>query len=231
MPQQQRPSTLLSVDDHELVRLGLRQVIVQHFADRFEVAEARSLEQALLFLERRVDEVLLVLLDLNLGDVRGLAGLKLLRQRYPALPIVVVSGTHDPRVREEALAHGAWGYVGKADNAGPGGLLDTIERIATLLASPLPANPSAGHVPAPAGAPARRSSGANGSLPRARELPPGVRLTGRQVQVLELILGGLDNQAIAVETGLALGSVKNAVSTVFLAFNVRSRAELIRLFA
>ncbi len=69
------------------------------------------------------------------------------------------------------------------------------------------------------------------ALARSKRLRPGIRLTDRQVQVLELILGGLDNQAIATETGLALGSVKNCVSTVFLAFNVRSRAELIGLFA
>ncbi len=224
MPQEQRPRTLLSVDDHELVRLGLRQVIAQHFGERFELAEAHSLEQALRFLEHRAHEVLLVLLDLNLGDARGLAGLKLLRQRHPALPIVVVSGTHDPRVREEALAHGAWGYVGKADgHGGPDGLLEAIERTAARL--------SAGRSPAPGRGAAPRAGAAGAAPSHARELPPGIRLSGRQIQVLELILGGLDNQAIATETGLALGSVKNCVSTVFLAFNVRSRAELIRLFA
>lgn len=124
MSENQRGKTILAVDDHELVRLGLRQVIVQHFADRFQVADAHSLEQALRFLKERAEQVFLLLLDLNLGDTRGLAGLKLLRQRYPQLPIVVVSGTHDPRVREEALAHGAWGYFCKTgDTDGLKGML------------------------------------------------------------------------------------------------------------
>ena len=49
------------------------------------------------------DRYLLILLDLNLGDTRGLAGLQLLRKLYPGLPVFVVSGTHDPRVREGIL--------------------------------------------------------------------------------------------------------------------------------
>ncbi len=210
MSENQRCKTILAVDDHELVRMGLRQLIVQHFADRFHVADAHSLEQALLFLKQRAEEVFLLLLDLNLGDTRGLTGLKLLRQRYPQLPIVVVSGTHDPRVREEALAHGAWGYFCKTgDTDGLKGMLAAIESAAT-----------ASHRP-----------GKHGAAARSQNLRPGVRLTDRQVQVLELLLSGLDNQAIAAETGLVLGSVKNCVSTIFLVFNVRSRAELIGLFS
>jgi DNA-binding NarL/FixJ family response regulator len=205
MPDTDRRPTVLAVDDHELVRVGLRQVIVQHFGDRFHVADAPSLEQALVFLKQRAEDVFLLLLDLNLGDTRGLAGLRLLRQQYPQLPIAVVSGSHDPRVREEALAHGALGYFSKTGDSGDlAALLEAIERA---------------------------SAGEQGAPPRRAALPPGVRLTSRQVQVLELVLGGLDNRAIALETGLALGSVKNCVSALFLDFNVRSRAELIRLFA
>lgn len=192
----------MTVDDHELVRLGLRQVIVQHFADRFQVEEAHSLEQALQFLARRAEDVFLLLLDLHLGDARGLAGLKLLGRLYPGLRVVIVSGTHDARVREEALAHGALGYFCKTGDASDlTGLLDTIERAAQ--------GPATARVAAPSSVP----------------------LSHRQIQVLELLLNGLDNRAIAAETGLALGSVKNCVSAIFLSFNVRSRAELIGRFS
>lgn len=203
MPDTQRPRTLLAVDDHALVRLGLRELIQRQFGGRFDVEEAPNLEHALRFLQQRADEVLLLLLDLNLGDARGLAGLRLLRQRYPRLRVAVVSGTLDARVRDEALALGALGYFRKTGDAQDlAGLLDTIARTAEAPAVP--------KLPAPTTA---------------------QRLTPRQVQVLELLLGGLDNQAIATETGLALGSVKNCVSAVLLAFNVRSRAELMGLFA
>lgn len=221
MPDQQRPGTILAVDDHELVRVGLRQVIVQHFADRFHVAEAPTLEQALLFLKQRAEDVFLLLLDLNLGDTRGLAGLQLLRRLYPHLPIIVVSGTNDARVREEALAQGAWGYFCKTGDTGDlKGLLEAIERAAADPSAEKDGTTSAAHHPEP-----------HDALARSKHLRPGLRLTGRQIQILELLLDGLDNQSIARETGLALGSVKNCVSTIFLDFNVRSRAELIRLFS
>lgn len=213
MSDQQRRRTILTVDDHELVRVGLRQVIVQHFADRFNVEDAQSLEQALVFLKQRADEVFLLLLDLNLGDTRGLAGLQLLRKRYPQMPIAVVSGTHDARVRDEAIAQGAVGYFSKTGDTGDlKGLLDTIE------------NTHAGRTAAPP------RTADQGPLTRCKDLKPGIRLTSRQIQVLELLLSGLDNQAIARETGLALGSVKNCVSSIFLDFNVRSRPELLKLF-
>lgn len=212
MAQDQQRRTILAVDDHELVRMGLRQVIVQRFAERFTVADAHSLEQALLFLKHRADDVFLLLLDLNLGDTRGLVGLELLRQLYPHLPIAVVSGTHDPLVRDEVLARGALAYFCKTGDAGDlQGLLDAVDSAAALVS------------PGPAGAAA---------TPRADTHKPqaSMRLSSRQIQVLELLLSGLDNTAIALETGLALGSVKNCVSAIFLAFNVRSRAELTRLF-
>lgn len=216
MSDQQRRRTILTVDDHELVRVGLRKVIVQHFADRFNIEDAQSLEQALVFLKQRADAVFLLLLDLNLGDTRGLAGLQLLKKLYPLMPIAVVSGTHDARVRDEALAQGAVGYFSKTGDTGDlKGLLDIIE------------NAHAGRTPCHLGT---APQGDQSPLSRCKDLKPGIRLTNRQIQVLELLLSGLDNQAIARETGLALGSVKNCVSSIFLDFNVRSRPELLKLF-
>lgn len=202
--------TILTVDDHELVRLGLRAALGSHFGQRFEVDEAQSLEEALGWLQACADELVLVLLDLQLGDTRGLAGLQMLRQCYPRLPVIVVSGTRDDRVREEALVHGASAYICK--NGGDRGLPDLLLAVEKVAA--------------------QTWDGAVAPRPTVR-MPMGYdsKLGKRQVQVLELILAGHDNQAIVWETGLTLGSVKNCVSSIFLVFNVRSRAELIGLFA
>jgi DNA-binding NarL/FixJ family response regulator len=215
--------TILTVDDHELVRLGLRSLIRQHFGDRFTVADAHSLEQALLFLKDNAADVFLLLLDLHMSDTRGLAGLQLLHQRYSQLPVIVVSGTNDPRVREEALGHGAIAYFCKTGDAGGlAGLLDTVENLAdrSMLRGSSDAlrddkNTAVG----------KNSPDRNSLVYRT-----DMKLSRRQIQILELILSGRDNQAIAHETGLTLGSVKNCVSSIFLNFNVRSRAELIGLF-
>lgn len=203
------PRTILIVDDHALVRAGLRSVIVQRFGDRHPLAEAASLAEALAFLDARAADVFVLLLDLHLPDVRGLAGLQLVRQRHPRLPVIVVSGLQDARIQEEAALHGAVAYLCKTgEESGLAALLDRLDTLSHAAPQPLPAGER-----------------------RLPELNVPGRLTKRQVQVLELLLAGRDNQAIAHETGLTLGSVKNIVSSVFLVFNVRSRAELIGLFS
>jgi DNA-binding NarL/FixJ family response regulator len=207
--------TILTVDDHELVRLGVRAALASHFGDRFGVDEAPSLEDALAWLRGNAGETLAVLLDLNLGDTRGLAGLQLLRDSYPQLPVIVVSGTRDDRVRDEALVHGARAYICKTgSDSGLPEMLRAIEKIALQ-----PGDGSPPPVPLP------------GQRPTRATVKQDSRLGKRQVQVLELLLAGQDNEAIVRETGLTLGSVKNCVSSIFLVFNVRSRAELIGLFA
>ncbi|HEY8605586.1 MAG TPA: response regulator transcription factor [Noviherbaspirillum sp.] len=210
--------TILAVDDHELVRVGLRSVLLQHFGERFQVEEAQSLEQALVFLKDHADEVFLLLLDLHLGDTRGLAGLALLRQRYPRLPVIIVSGLQEERVREKAAMLGAVAFVSKSGDGGSlSGLLTAVEDLAAGRLG-MPSDP--GHAPSVPGLGADAAARVSGAA-----------LSKRQIQILELILAGHDNQQIAHETGLALGSVKNSVSSIFLVFNVRSRAELIGLFA
>lgn len=203
-----RPRLLL-IDDHLLVRLGVRTLVAQHFDDRLEIDEAGTLEQGLALLQHAPQHIVLVVLDLQLPDAKGFAGLQIIRRDHPSLPVVVLSGAQDARVREEALRLGATAYVSKTADAGQmQGLVEVLRR---QLLHPAAAN----------------------ALPRpavALQAAEGLGLSPRQIQVLELLLAGMDNQAIAAETGLTLGTVKNCVSSIFLGFNVRSRAELVGLF-
>ncbi|MFT3717139.1 response regulator transcription factor [Pseudorhodoferax sp.] len=200
---------LLVVDDHALVRLGVRTLVAQQFPGQFEVAEAGTLEQGLAQLRAAPGGIALVLLDLQLPDAKGFAGLRILRRDHPGVPVVVLSGAQDVRIREEALRLGARAYIGKsADAGGMGAWVEVLRQQAVAPAAAGGASPAA----------------------EALRTAHGMGLSPRQVQVLELLLAGLDNQAIAEETGLTLGTVKNCVSSVFLGFNVRSRAELLGLF-
>src|SRR3546814_15024390 len=100
---------VLIVDDHPLVRDGLRSVIAISF-DNIEIFEAATLDEAVSLLEKQ-DNFDLILLDLNIPDVRRLDGLKLLRDRFPILPVVMVSGAFDRAIVQEALAAGAAGFL------------------------------------------------------------------------------------------------------------------------
>ncbi len=75
----------------------------------------------------------------------------------------------------------------------------------------------------PASAPARRFPSA-ATYDRIAELGP------RHLEILELVLSGCSNQEISNATHLSLGTVKNYVSTILLALDVKSRAHLISLF-
>jgi DNA-binding NarL/FixJ family response regulator len=201
---------LLIIDDHLLVRLGVQTLVAQHFEGRLVIEEAGTLEQGLALLQRARAQIVLVVLDLQLPDAKGFAGLQIVRRDHPELPLVVLSGAQDARVREEALRLGATAYVSKTADAGQ------MQALVEVLRRQLQ-NPATTVTPAVRPAVALQAA-------------EGLGLSPRQVQVLELLLAGLDNQAIAGETGLTLGTVKNCVSSVFLGFNVRSRAELVGLF-
>lgn len=202
---------LLVIDDHALVRMGVRTLVMQQFADVYAVDEAGTLEQGLALLAQAQGRIVLVLLDLQLPDAKGFAGLRILRRDHPGVPVVVLSGAQDLRIREEALRLGAGAYISKSADAGA---MDAwVEVLRQHADGPSPP-------PAPSAAPGAA----------ALRTAQGLGLSPRQVQVLELLLAGMDNQAIAAETGLTLGTVKNCVSSVFLGFNVRSRAELLGMF-
>ena len=92
---------VLITDDHPLFREALRSAATEAFSEGVTV-EARSLEEALQQVEGHGDFDL-VLLDLSMPDTQGFHGLLTLRNRFPKLPVLVVSGMEDHRIIAEAL--------------------------------------------------------------------------------------------------------------------------------
>ena len=103
---------VLIVDDHPLVRDGLRTVIAVAF-DQTELFEAASISEAATIIQREGDFDL-VMLDLNMPDAHGFSGLAQLREQFPALPIVIVSGAVEAGLVQGALANGAAGFIPKS---------------------------------------------------------------------------------------------------------------------
>jgi len=201
--------TVLLVDDHELVRLGVETLLRDLGPVQCETVHCMSLAEArdICAGGRTFD---LVLLDLNLCDSKGLQGLRALRASYPQLPVAVLSATQDEFVVQQAQAMGARGYLLKTW---------TPEQMRSALCAMLLA-PQEGAA-APDRAP--RAAGRH-SVDRVAELGP------RHLEILELLLSGCSNREIATTTNLSVSTVKNYVSAIFLAMDVRSRAHLISLF-
>src|SRR5437868_7462536 len=103
---------LLLVDDHALFREGVALLLASLEPD-VEILQAGSCADALHVLERAGD-IDIVLMDLQLPDASGVAGIRMVRQQYPELPLVAVSSSEDKSVVLEALDAGAMGFVPKS---------------------------------------------------------------------------------------------------------------------
>jgi DNA-binding NarL/FixJ family response regulator len=201
---------LLVVEDHALVREGLVRLLGQ-IEDQTKVFDAADFESALTVLDNE-GEFDLVLLDLALPGIDGFAGLDILRRRYPAMPVAVVSAFDDTPTITRVMNLGASGFIPKAFSG---------ESLLTAVREVL-----AGNLYRPCGQPGSR-------LDDAKPLPPakvGVRpdeigLTDRQAQVLALMVRGLSNRDIADQLELSEGTVKIHATAVFKALGVTSRTQ------
>ena len=100
---------LLVVEDHALVREGLVRLLGQ-IEEEATVLESEDFESALTVLDNE-GEFDLVLLDLALPGIDGFAGLDILRRRYPAMPVAVVSAFDDTPTITRVLNLGASGFI------------------------------------------------------------------------------------------------------------------------
>src|ERR1044071_8863542 len=114
---------VLLVDDHEIVRKGLRAILDDRFAG-IEVAEASSGDQALVALAQPFDAVIL---DLSMPGRSGLGLLSEIKHRYPKLPVLIMSLHGEEQFAVRALRAGASGYLTKS--AASEQLVTAFERI------------------------------------------------------------------------------------------------------
>ena len=195
---------VLIADDHPLVRDALARVVRQVDPDS-RVEEVGDFESLVACVERAAPGLLL--LDLNMPGMDGLAGLRRLRERYPSLAIVVASGQDDPVTIRTVLGTGASGFISKSDP--PQTLINALRLVASggvYVSARLLADGHAGNVP---------------RGPDASELTP------RQRDVLDLLLLGHPNKQIARALGLTEGTVKIHIAAILRALQARNRTEAV----
>jgi DNA-binding NarL/FixJ family response regulator len=200
---------VLIVDDHALIRDALRRVLEQ-LGREVTVFEAGDCDRAFALIEAQ-PELELVLLDLNLPGMHGLAALGELRTRYPAVSVVVISAAEDRASVTQALDHGAMGYIPKSSSN-------------EVLASALRLVLSGGiYIP-----PAILGAAEPVLQPGGAKLRPSdLGLTERQSQILTLLMQGKSNKLICRELDLAESTVKNHVTHVLKTLSVTSRTQAV----
>ena len=206
---------ILLSDDHGLIREAVRSVLQELVPDA-SVLEASDGRGTVERIEQNPD-IDLVLLDLNLPDRDGLALLGELRTRHPAMSVVVLSAFQDQPTIRQVLRLGALGFIPKNTDRDV-----MINALRLVLAGGIYIPREALDQPA-AGA----ASNGKAQADLRRRLPPGLALTGRQIEVLTLVMEGKSNKAISRQLDVAEHTVKNHVTAIFRALNVTNRTEAV----
>ena len=191
--------TVFLVDDHEVVRRGLAE-LVDADDDMRVVGQAENRSQALARIPALRPDV--VLLDVRLPDGSGIDVCRQLRTRMPDLKCLIVTSFRDERAMRAAAAAGARGYVVK-DIRGMA-LMEAVREVGAGRTLPLP------------DAPVRP--------PRRRD-PLPEDLTAQERRLLALLGEGLTNRQIAARMFLAEKTVKNYVSRLLAKLGVERRTQ------
>lgn len=194
---------IVIADDHPLFRSALAHAVGKVWVGA-AIIEASSAAEARAALQDGGAEALL--LDLHMADSSGLSVLMDLRQDYPALPIVIVSASEEPRVSAAAAQLGAAGFIPKSSS------LDAMrEGLAAVQGGD-------GWFP-------ESSAADDDDLARIASLTPAQR------RILGAIRQGLLNKQIAYELAISEATVKAHITAILRKLGVNSRTQAVLLAA
>jgi two-component system, NarL family, invasion response regulator UvrY len=197
---------ILIVDDHPIVRAGLRRLLTAE--PEFEVLEAASGREALRSFKEQQPE--LVALDLNLPDIGGLEVLTRLKAIVPDARVLVLSMHDDETHVTRALRAGAAGYITKS--ARPEELVEAIRRVA-LGRTYIEREVAEGLI-----------------FASVRASPDPLKdLSSRDIEILRQLAAGRTLSQIADMVGIGYKTAANTCSRIKTKLGVASTAELIRV--
>jgi DNA-binding NarL/FixJ family response regulator len=196
---------ILVIDDHALVREGLRQVL-RGLDEHVEVLQAGTCEMGFAQAESHPD-LDLILLDYHLPDMTGLAALDVFARDYPELPIVVLSGSANLQIMRQVLASGAAGFVTKS------GVSDELLKAVRLVMDGGEYLPPELDIAAAA---------VTSSMGEARST-----LTNKQEQVLQELLDGRSNREIGEALAVSEETIKSHVAAILRHFEVQNRTQAV----
>ncbi|MEV4558854.1 response regulator transcription factor [Kitasatospora sp. NPDC049285] len=204
MPDTTSPIRVLLVDDHQVVRRGLRTFL--EVQDDIEVVgEAADGAEAVEQAAALAPDV--VLMDLKMPNVDGIEALRLLRERGSGARVLIVTSFTEHRTMVPALRAGAAGYVYKdVDPEALAGAIRSVHSGHVLLQPELAAALLAEDTPA---------------VPQGR----GGNLTDREREVLSHIADGRSNREIARTLHLSEKTVKTHVSNILMKLDVADRTQ------
>lgn len=207
---------ILVIDDHPLIREAVRNVLGR-LGESIVALEAADCDSALRIVDEHPD-LDLILLDLGLPGTSGMDALGMLRERHPAVPVVVLSANDDRDTVVEALDRGAMGFIPKSSSN------EVMLSALRLVLSGGVYLPSKTFISDRASAQSAMPATAAGTFPMS---VADLGITERQLQVLALIVQGKPNKLICRELGLAESTVKIHVTAILKALKVTNRTQAV----
>jgi DNA-binding NarL/FixJ family response regulator len=192
------------VDDHEVVRLGLKNLLERR-SDWKVVAEAGTVAEAV----RKADEYQpdIVVMDIRLSDGNGIEACREIVKMHPKMKVIMLTSFAEDDLLFSAISAGAIGYVLKQV-----GNDDLIRAIETVARGEALLDPSVtGQVLA--------------KLRESTRTEAFLTLSEQELKVLALIAHGKTNKEIAASLHLGEGTVRNYVSSIFSKLGLSNRAE------
>lgn len=202
-----KKTSLLIVDDHQVVRLGL-QALLNVESDFEVIGQAGTADDAVMAVERLHPQV--VLMDLRMPGRSGVEACREIKQRWPDIHVIMLTSYADDELVLEAISAGAEGYVLKKVEGG--NLVEVIRAVArgeAVLDSAVTQKLLA-HV-------RQAEHELSGLAFRS--------LSEREIEVLALVSQGKTNAEIAQQLSLSEKTVGNHISTIFDKLGVTNRIE------
>jgi DNA-binding NarL/FixJ family response regulator len=206
---------LAIVDDHDLAREGLRDMLADA-PDIEVIGEATNGREALLLCSRLRPDLLLM--DVRMPEMDGLAATREIKQRYPGISVLMVTMHENPDYLLEALKAGAAGYVLKD---APKREVVTAVRQVREGESPLNAALAVRLLKRLTA----EGKGREGRTAHGEE--PAQPLTRRELEVMGLMKRGLTNRQIAQELVISPGTAKNHVEHIIAKLGVSDRTQAV----
>ena len=226
------PRRVLIADDHELIRDGFRRMLA--YEEEFEVVgEASDGREAVELCQKLEPD--LVLMDVRMPEMDGLAATRAIKANQPEVGVLVVSTYENVDYLFEAIKAGAAGYVLK--DAPTTRLVNAMRRVVkgeTPLNQEMAARlirrlAREGELPPPP-PPAQPAAAQEETRPAAAapgEPPPLGDLTPRELEVLQLLAQGRSNPQIAEELSITRGTAKIHVQHIIGKLGVSDRAQAV----
>lgn len=200
--------SVLIVDDHSIVREGLRSLLEKY--EEFEIiGEAKNGKEAIAMDDKFSPDV--IFMDVLMPEKDGIEATKIIKEKHPKTQVIMLSISESPESVLESIKAGASSYIGKDVS------LDYLVQSVKEARNP------------------EKSAYLTLSSKKLREListsfaNKDYNLTIREIEILQLVADGYHNRKIAQKLNISLETVKKTVSNIFQKLSASDRAEAVAI--